>query len=121
MVLLVAMTGFSEYDAHDGLGLAELVKRREVTALELVDEAIARVEAVNGSLNAVVTKMYDRARRVAREGPPAGPFEGVPFVVKDLLCAYAGVRLTQGSRFYADYVPITTRSSRSGTSARGSW
>jgi len=99
------VTGFPEYDSHDGLGLAELVRAGEVTPLELVEEAIARVEAVNPRLNAVVTPMYDAARGAAEGGLPDGAFRGVPFLLKDLIAAYAGVPLTCGCRFYRDYVP----------------
>jgi len=56
------MSGFSDYDKYDGLGLAALVKRGEVTPSELLDEAISRTEALNPKLNAVVMKHYDEAR-----------------------------------------------------------
>ncbi|MBW2461413.1 MAG: amidase [Deltaproteobacteria bacterium] len=90
---------------HDALGLAELVRDGEVTPLELVEAAISNIEEVNGDLNAVVIRMYDEARRVAGGDLPDGPFRGVPFLLKNLLSAYSGVRLTGGSRYYADYVP----------------
>jgi Asp-tRNA(Asn)/Glu-tRNA(Gln) amidotransferase A subunit family amidase len=57
---------FSEYGKHDALGLAELVKQRQVSATELVDTCIARIEKVNPALNAVITPMYDEARAAAR-------------------------------------------------------
>jgi amidase len=93
------------YDAHDALGLAELVRRGEVTPTELLDEAIARVERVNPRLNAVVLPMYDVARRNVARGLPEGPLRGVPFLLKDLAAQYAGVPLKHGSRMYADNVP----------------
>ena len=94
-----------DYAAYDGLGLAGLVARKEVTPAELVDAAIARIEAHNPALNAVVYKGYDDARRWA-EGPlPDGPFRGVPFLVKDLGVNVAGWPTTAGSRFMRDYVP----------------
>ena len=99
------MSGFSDYDKYDGLGLAELVRKKEVAPRELVEEAISRIERLNPELNAVVYKMYDLARRAASEDLPAGPFMGVPFVMKDLLMACAGVPLTSGSRFFKDLVP----------------
>ena len=52
------MSGFSEYDNSDGLGLAPLVRAGEISATELLDEAIDRTERVNGQLNAVVHKLY---------------------------------------------------------------
>jgi amidase len=99
------MTGFQEYGNYDGLGLAELVRDGEITPLELVDEAISRIESVNPQLNAVIHKMYDRARDAASGDLPDGPFRGVPFLLKDLLAAYAGEPMRSGSRFLKDYVP----------------
>lgn len=99
------MSGFSEYDQYDGLGLAELVSHKEVQASELVEEAINRIEKLNPHLNAVIHKMYDLAREAANNKLPDGPFKGVPFLLKDLLVAYAGVPLHSGSRFHQDYVP----------------
>ncbi len=90
---------------HDALGLAELVRRREVTPTELVEACIANVERLNPQLNAVVTPMFDAARAAAAEDLPPGPFRGIPFFVKDLAQAVAGVRFTRGGRFYADDVP----------------
>jgi amidase len=95
-----------EYGALDGLGLADLVRRRQVTAAELLEEAIARAERVNPRLNAIVTPLYDRARREAASPAPAdAPFAGVPFLIKDLDAALAGVPMTAGSRLLADYRP----------------
>ena len=77
------MTTFKEYEQYDGLGLAELVRRKEVTPAELIEAAIERIEADNPTLNAVVYKMYDHALELARE-EPSGPFGGVPTLLKDL-------------------------------------
>ena len=82
-----------------------LVRRKEVKAIELVDAAIDRIERLNPTLNAVVTPMYDLARKAASGPLPDGPFTGVPFLLKDLLASYAGVRFTEGSAFLSDYVP----------------
>jgi amidase len=99
------MAGFGEYSQYDGLGLAELVRKGKVTPAELVEEAIARIEMLNPQLNAVVHKMYDIGREAAADELPDGPFKGVPFLLKNLLAAYAGAPLSNGSRFYKDYVP----------------
>ena len=96
---------FAEYDLLDGLGLAELVRAREVTPLELVDAAIERIESRNPPLNAVIHSMFDSAREAARGPVSEAPFAGVPFLLKDLLAAYAGEPLTSGSRLLQDYVP----------------
>ena len=99
------MSGFAEYDRYDGLGLAELVRKKEVKPTELVEEAINRIEKLNPQVNAVIHKMYDSARRVAEEDLPDGPFRGVPFLLKDILTPYAGVPMRSGSRFLKDFVP----------------
>jgi amidase len=99
------MSGFSDYDKYDGLGLAELVRKKEVKPSELVEEAINRIERLNPQLNAVIYKMYELARKAADGDLPDGPFKGVPFLMKDILMAYAGVPLTMGSRFFKDFVP----------------
>jgi amidase len=83
----------------DATAQADLVRRKEVSSLDLVDAAIARIERLNPTLNAVVTPMYEHARARAREMPADGPFAGVPFLVKDLLAECAGVAVTQGSAF----------------------
>ena len=92
---------FAEYAQYDGLGLAELVARRQVTPLELADEAIARIEKHNPTLNAVVRELYDYGRGLAA-APGAGPFRGVPFLLKDILGNLAGVPTQSGARFLAD-------------------
>lgn len=93
-------------DGLDALGAAELVRTGQITPLELLDDAIARVEAANPAVNAVVTTMYDEARRALDAPVPAGPFTGVPFLLKDGGgVGYAGVPMTSASRFLADHVP----------------
>jgi amidase len=83
----------------DAVGLAALVRAGEVSPLELVDAAIAQIELRNPQINAVVSNVFDRALDVARAGNvPDGPFCGVPFLFKDLLCPVAGLALSDGSR-----------------------
>lgn len=94
-----------ELASMDATAQAELVRRREVKPLELVDAAIERAERLNPALNAVVTPMYELAREAAAGPLPDGLFTGVPFLVKDLFGLYAGVPMTCGSRFLADFVP----------------
>ncbi|MHB8530902.1 MAG: amidase [Caulobacteraceae bacterium] len=95
---------FAEYAQYDGLGLASLVDRREITPSELVEAAIERVERHNGTLNAVVHKAYEEARAAAKGALPRGPFGGVPFLIKDLGVTVAGWPRTNGSRFTRDLV-----------------
>ena len=99
------MPSFADYDQHDALGLAELVRQGAVSARDLLDEAIRRRDALNPQLNAVVLNMDELAWRAIEAGLPQGPFTGVPFLLKDLLAAYAGVPLTHGSRALRHYVP----------------
>ena len=91
----------AEYDELDGLAMASLVKKKEVTAMELVEEAIIRVERLNPRLNAVVYKMYDLARETA-EKPEQGRFSGVPFLLKDITSHFEGTPTTSGTRLLAD-------------------
>ena len=95
------MSEFAEYGDYDGLGLADLVRRKQVTTKEVVEAAIARIEALNPALNAVVTKLYDQGRVTPDGQAPDAPFAGVPFLMKDLGGAQAGVPMTGGSRFFA--------------------
>ena len=95
----------SELGILDATAQAELVRKKEVTPIELVEGAIERIERINPAINAVVTPMFDEARAAAVGTLPDGPFTGVPFLLKDLLAAYAGVRMTSGSAFQRDFVP----------------
>ena len=99
------MAGFPKYDRYDGLGLAELVRKGEVTALELLEEAVARIERTNPKINAVVYKMFDQGRRAIDDSLPDGPFAGVPLLIKDLDFAYAGVPMASGCKALKNYVP----------------
>jgi amidase len=94
------MAGFPEYDNYDGLGLAQLVREGQVSAAELLEEAIDRTERVNGQLNAVVYKHYDDARTATNEGLPDGPFLGVPFLIKDLHLFMKGAVSSNGSAMW---------------------
>ncbi|MBE9544163.1 MAG: amidase [Proteobacteria bacterium] len=89
----------------DATAQAELVRKKEVQPIELVEAAIARIERLNPTLNAVVTPMYDYARDTAAVELPEGPFTGVPFLLKDILGSFAGVRMTLGSKLLQNFVP----------------
>ena len=99
------MGGFAEYEKYDGLGLAGLVRRKEVSAVELLEAAIERVEKRNPAINAVTMKLYDYGRQAIVAGLPEGPFSGVPYLMKDLTSPIEGVRMTRGSKFFADTPP----------------
>ena len=85
----------SEYIRQDGLGLADLVHRREVTGTEVLDCARRMLEAVDPQINAVVETYPEPLEGSA---DPAAPFSGVPFVIKDLVLHAAGQRVEMGSR-----------------------
>ncbi|MBK7580575.1 MAG: amidase [Myxococcales bacterium] len=94
----------TDLDQMDATGLAELVRTKKATPLELVEHAILRIEKLNPSINAVVTPMFDEARRAAKGPIPDAPFAGVPFLVKDILASVEGVRFTSGSRLLSDFI-----------------
>ena len=97
-----ASLSFEEYRSYDALGLAQLVRNKEVSAMELLELAIARSEAVNPQINYLVEELYTFAREAVSAGLPQGPFTGVPFLLKDLGMALKGTVTTNGSRFYRD-------------------
>ncbi len=82
----------------DATAQAELVRSKQVKPIELVEAAIERIERLNPQLNAVITPLYENARRTANGKVPAGPFTGVPFLIKDLGPMYAGARQSLGLR-----------------------
>ena len=104
------MKAFPDFEQYDALGLADLVKRGKVSPAELLEAAIERVEARDGAVNAVTMKLYDYGRKAIADGLPAGPFTGVPFLLKDLTASLAGVKMTRGSKFFADAPPPTADS-----------
>jgi amidase len=91
------MAAFQEYAEFDGLGLAELVRQREVTPRDLFNAAMDKIEQIDPSINAIVFTMEGEAENALRMQPP-GTFSGVPFVAKDLNISYAGIPTNCGSR-----------------------
>ena len=87
-----------ELSRLDATALAELVEKREVTPLELVDDAIRRIEILDPRLSAIVTRGFEQARAAAQSPQlRASPFKGVPFLIKDLV-EYPGLPYMAGSR-----------------------
>jgi len=97
------VSGIAEFAQLDAVGLAELLHQKELSAAEVLEEAITRIEQVNPGLNAVVERLYQSARDTSSR-PVEGRFGGVPFAAKNLLAALQGVRLTSGSRFFGEFV-----------------
>ncbi|MGB3313288.1 MAG: amidase family protein, partial [Albidovulum sp.] len=100
--------GGSDYRDYDALGLAELVRSKQTSPGELLEEAIARTETQDARLNFLAQEMFDYGRGKIAAGLPEGAFTGVPFLEKDLHMHVAGYPSGQGSRLYADYVPDLT-------------
>lgn len=92
------MISLNDYAAHDGLGLTELVARKDVTPQELVDAALKAIETVNPKLNAVLQTLPEQAAAEIRGGLPQGPFTGVPFLIKELVLHAKNVRCDMGSK-----------------------
>ena len=99
------MTAFDEFEDYDAVGLATLIREGAVTAAEVMEAAIARCEARNPALNAVVLELYDHGRAAVAGDLPDGPLAGVPYLIKDLGATLAGTPTTGGSKFMADVVP----------------
>ena len=98
------MLSDAEYLGNDAIGLAGLIRRGEVSAPELVETAIRRIERLNPRVNAVIHRMDQAARDAARE-PPEGPFRGVPILVKDLMLTVRDEPFACGSAFLRGYRP----------------
>jgi amidase len=99
------MLNENDYLQYDGLALAELIHSRQVSALEVADAAIQRIEKLNPAINAVIHKMYASAREQAQQTNPDAVFTGVPFLIKDLGLTYQGEPENWGSRYLQNYVP----------------
>ena len=95
------MITFTDYTAMDATALSAAIRGGALSAGEALEAATARAEAVNPSINAIAYRRYAEARKEA-ERPVAGPFAGVPWIVKDLGHPIAGAPLTGGSRAFSD-------------------
>lgn len=94
------------FDSYDGIGLAELVKKKKVKPSELLDFSAKKIERFNPDLNAVVLNTVDLARDQLRSGKiPKGPFHGVPLLIKDIIHEVQGQNITAGSKAYRNYIP----------------
>lgn len=95
------------FDDYDSMGQAELVRSGQASPIELVEHSIARIEAIDSGINAVVWKSYERAREHAKNGTPgadaSSPFRGVPFLLKDLMAQDAGQPSSYSSKLLAPW------------------
>lgn len=90
------------YADSDGVGLAALVRKGELTPTELVEAAVATIEKVNPQLNAVISKLYDMGRSAATEVDLNAPFAGVPYLLKELRTKWKGAPVTGSSHYLKD-------------------
>ena len=113
------MISLRDYASFDGLGLAELVARKEVTPDELAAAALEAVAKLNPTINAVLGTLPAQSAAAIRAGLPAGPFAGVPFLIKEIVLHAKGVRCEMGSKLAQGFVPdadteLMTRFRRAG-------
>ena len=99
------MISLNDYSSYDGLGLAALVARKEVTAKELLEAALAGVAKVNPKINAVLQTLPEMAAAEIAARASTGPFAGVPFAIKELVLHAKNVRLDSGCRLAQGAVP----------------
>jgi len=113
------MSNFEEILDLDATAQAELIRRKEIKPIELVEAAIERVEKLNPDLNLVITTLFDEAKTAAAGKIPDGPFAGVPFLMKDIGAFLAGAPMSMGTALLKDFVPdhdseLTKRFKRAG-------
>lgn len=94
-----------EYASLDATDLAELVRQRQVSPVELIDVAAARLEQVEPTLAGMTEWTLEQARQAAHEPLREAPFAGVPFLLKDNLHFAAGLPYHNGSRIWRGWVP----------------
>jgi len=98
---------FDEYRARDAIGLADLVRRGEVSSAEVLEAALARLAEVNPTLNAVILDRASEARESVTAGLPDGPLSGAPFLIKDVTVAMRGTPTGAGSQVFANTPPAS--------------
>ncbi|KPN74246.1 6-aminohexanoate hydrolase [Neisseria sp. 74A18] len=96
---------FEEYRKYDAVGLAELIRKGEVSADEVLQTALNRLDAVNPKLNLLAHDLRERAFSWQRPSEnPHAPLVGVPFLLKDLIADWEGTPTWSGSRMMKNYV-----------------
>jgi len=96
---------FNEYSDYDGVGLAELIRKKEISAVDTLDSAIDLIERLNPQLNAVHRSMYHYATEsINRNQNMEGIFAGVPMLLKDMDSSLANYPMMQGSNYLKDTV-----------------
>ncbi len=93
-----------EYVTWDAIKIAQLIKNKEISPEEILEEAISRAEKINPNINAIICPLYDHAKKDIKNLDITFPLAGVPFLLKDLLSHLKGTPLTSGSRILKDFV-----------------
>jgi amidase len=101
------MISLSDYTSYDGLGLAQLVRQKEVSPTELADAAFAAIDKVNPKTNSVLQRLREQSTDAIASGLPHGPFAGVPFLIKEIILHAKGVRCDMGSKLSQGFVPAS--------------
>lgn len=96
------MEGF-DYKSYDGLGLADLIKKKEIQPKEVLAVAIKTIERHNPKLNAVINTFYEKAEQQAENLSLDGTFAGVPMLLKDIAQEIEGEKITSGSKAYQNF------------------
>ena len=91
-------TNDHELSRLDTIDLASKIRNREISPAEAIQASIDRIEALDGELNAVVTRRFERALKDAEGEIPDGPFKGVPFLLKDLRTSSADEPMHLGNK-----------------------
>ncbi|HUA33605.1 MAG TPA: amidase [Candidatus Binataceae bacterium] len=99
------MISLKDYTSYDGLGLAHLVRQKEVSPRELADAAFAAIEKVNPQTNSVLQILREQSAATIAADIPQGPFTGVPFLIKEIILHAKGVRCDMGSKLSQGYTP----------------
>ena len=97
----------TEYSSYDGVGLADLIRKKEVTAQEVAESMLAGVHKINPSINAIIEIYHDRVEKSDQLQPPDKPLAGVPIFLKDLGAGEAGKLQEMGSRLAKGYIAET--------------
>ena len=95
---------FEEYRKHDAISLTELITKRQVSDLEVLETAIARAEQINPAINAIVHQQCEQARKAVAAGLPKGPLMGVPYLIEDFGFFATGEPATFGGSLFKDFV-----------------
>ena len=96
---------FKDYAEQDAVGLAHLLKTKEVSAKEVTEVAIEVAERLNTKLNALVMTNFDNARELVKKALPDSPVSGAPFYLKDVNQFTSDMPTTFSSRFFEEATP----------------